>query len=465
MSVKRLSPHEVTEILRLGASGSNSSSIAHELDIPRLQVVAILAHSRGTDSQTSETPPSLDIQPPTDLWLETEPPEPLLDEALTGKIEESEDALVYVGEDLEFGTPVYWDPTDSRAVHNPHLMILGESGSGKTYAAQCLIAELAQKDLPTIVFDYGQSFETSGLDPIFAKYCTPQEYLIGEEGLALNPFEIFPQDSRGPNTVATRLSDIFDAAFRLGDIQKKVFIDAALKTYEQAGIVMEHRQTWQVTPPDLTQFGATIEQFAMDREHYPNHRNAAGLSARLTPFFMLVSLRSNTWSWDALVNNGTCRVHMLQFRGLEGKTRKVLVELLLWHMFFHFKASGQNPLRVFCILDEAHHLSFRENGPMEALLRQARKFGLGIIFASQQPEDFSPVAYSNTASKLVFQTTDPTGAVSKFLAAKCHNYHRPDDIHEIITKLEQGQAFFITRNRGHLIQISNLPRRATQWTK
>ena len=46
---------------------------------------------------------------------------------------------------------------------NPHLMIMGESGSGKTYAVQCLVAELAQRKVPSILFDYGQSFELQHL--------------------------------------------------------------------------------------------------------------------------------------------------------------------------------------------------------------------------------------------------------------------------------------------------------------
>jgi DNA helicase HerA-like ATPase len=118
---------------------------------------------------------------------------------------------------------------------------------------------------------------------------------------------------------------------------------------------------------------------------------------------------------------------------------------------------------LYCVLDEAHHLSFRDGGPVDSLLREARKFGLGIIFASQQPGDFNPAAFSNSASKLVFQTSDPTLRVSKFLAAKCSNYSAPEQIRDLISVLKQGEAFFITKNRGHLLRIAELERRATLW--
>jgi DNA helicase HerA-like ATPase len=178
---------------------------------------------------------------------------------------------------------------------------------------------------------------------------------------------------------------------------------------------------------------------------------------------MLASFRPGKWSWDELIENKAARVHVLQFRGLEGKTQRVLVEVLLWHLFFHLKSHGQQSLRVFLVLDEAHHLSFRETGPLNGLLREARKFGLGIIFASQQPEDFSPVAYSNSASKLVFQTSDPKLKVSKFLAGKVENFNRPEEIRDAIGGLPRGEALFITRNRGLRVRIADFAKRTTLW--
>ena len=60
----------------------------------------------------------------------------------------------------------------------------------------------------------------------------------------------------------------------------------------------------------------------------------------------------------------------------------------------------------------AHKLSFNPGSPVEKLLREGRKFGLGLILASQQPEDFSPVAFANTATKIVFQVGDERSTIS-----------------------------------------------------
>lgn len=479
MTASTLPKSTVEAVLRLASEKKDPTEIAQTVGIHRMQVVTLLAHDsmRTMPGQEPEPSSETSVAFPPDLWntssydVPSEPaatePEPTTDSSPVARgteaslLTEAAAGRILVGND-PYDAPIYWEPRDSRRVQNPHLMIMGESGSGKTYAAQCLVAELAQTGIPSIIFDYGQSFESEKLEQPFRESCHPKEHLIGEEGLALNPLNI-EGDPKGPNGVATRLADVFDAAFGLGLIQKKALIDAILRAYTDAGVDPASPSTWTAKAPSMLQLRNAIDSLAADK-HYPNYKNAAGLSARLTTFFMLAAFRDDAeWSWEDLIGDTSTKVHILQFRGLEGKTQRVLIEVLLWHMFFHLKGRGQNPLRLYCILDEAHHLSFRETSPVTALLREARKFGLGIIFASQQPEDFSPVAYSNSASKLIFQTADATQKVSRFLVSKLRNYQKPDEVQGLISRLEQGQAFFITQNKGYEVSVSDFPTRATFW--
>jgi DNA phosphorothioation-dependent restriction protein DptH len=452
------------QVLELLNQGKDSIEIGRLLGLKKMQVAAVLAHEK----LKAAGPSTADMTPPSDgvdaASYQESPAEKDYAVGIEEGLKEEPGAGLYVGDDLEYKDELFWNPTDSQAVQNPHMMIMGESGSGKTYAAQCLVAELSQLGVPSILFDYGQSFECESLDKSFVQVTKPTEYVIGEEGLTLNPIEIFQRDIQGPNAVATRLSDVFDAVYHLGDIQRKVLIDAILRAFEGVGIRPTDRTTWTNQPPTLATLQNILDELAADKD-YPSYKNATGVAARLMTFFMLNSFRSDgsRWSWEKLVNDKEKRVHILQFRGLEGKTQRVVVELLLWHLFFFLKSQGQSQLRLYCVLDEAHHLSFRDGGPVDSLLREARKFGLGIIFASQQPEDFSPAAFSNSASKLVFQTSDPTLKVSKSLGAKCSNYSAPEQIREVISVLKQGEAFFITENKGHVVRVANLKRRATLW--
>ena len=120
-------------------------------------------------------------------------------------------------------------------------------------------------------------------------------------------------------------------------------------------------------------------------------------------------------------------------------------------------------MRCFVVLDEAHKLAFVPGSPAEKLLREGRKFGLGLILASQQPEDFSSVAFANTATKMVFQVGDDKSAVSRQLARKVVNSHSFAEIAELITRLPRGWAYFISENIGRVVRIHAFEERMARW--
>jgi hypothetical protein len=99
----------------------------------------------------------------------------------------------------------------------------------------------------------------------------------------------------------------------------------------------------------------------------------------------------------------------------------------------------------------------------EKLLREGRKFGLGLILASQQPEDFSSVAFANTATKMIFQVGDDKSVVSRRLARKVVNSHSFAEIAELITRLPRGWAYFISENVGRVVRIHSFKERMAQW--
>jgi hypothetical protein len=486
----KITDADAQEIVRLHDNQTDPTEIAQRLNLKTAQVNAIIAHLRrsvvsddrptatpsenGGHAHNDELDESADRKQLVKEYSSDPEPEPEAPPIVAREegrrvdrvVEEAEetDEGIFVGNDAEYGDPQYWNPQDAGAVNNPHMMIVGESGSGKTYATLCLTAELAHRGLPTIIFDYAQGFELDQLDDVYKKYVKVQEFRIGEDGISLNPLQIFPNDVKGPSSVATRVSDVFDAVYRLGPIQTRVLIDAILATFEKVGILPNVPSSWKADAPNFGQLQQTLDDLASDKAHQ-HSKNAVGVSARLTPFFMLSSFGSSEqrWSWESLFADPKHKVHVLQFRGLEGKTQNITLEILLWHLFFYLKSHGKAKLRIYIVLDEAHHLSFREGGPIDMLLREARKFGLGVVFASQQPEDFSNVAFDNTASKLIFQTNDPALKVSRFIAAKCSNYDSPESIHDAISAQAQGHALFVTKNRGHLVQIADLRTRATLW--
>lgn len=58
-------------------------------------------------------------------------------------------------------------------------------------------------------------------------------------------------------------------------------------------------------------------------------------------------------------------------------------------------------MRVFAVVDEAHKLSYEET--LTELIREARKYGVGILLASQSVKDFDRVVFDMVGTKIALQ--------------------------------------------------------------
>ena len=103
-----------------------------------------------------------------------ETPEPRPTKQRPSSVRESRIAIP-IGTDKMSNDILYWSPTPDSSTPNPHLLVVGESGSGKTYATQCICTELVRRSIPTIVFDFGQSFALSTTPNEFREFGHPVE--------------------------------------------------------------------------------------------------------------------------------------------------------------------------------------------------------------------------------------------------------------------------------------------------
>src|SRR5208337_4341516 len=154
---KKVTPEQRDEILRMLAQGHDRDTISVAVGVTPGQVSAISAHVRmGTYAL-----PDLEEQPEVVASVALDRTSNLLGmlqnlEGLPGR--ETRLSPIYLGSDAEIGEEVSWNPAPASGSANPHVLILGESGFGKTYTIASLSAELAQENVVSVVFDYGQGF-------------------------------------------------------------------------------------------------------------------------------------------------------------------------------------------------------------------------------------------------------------------------------------------------------------------
>jgi DNA phosphorothioation-dependent restriction protein DptH len=322
------------------------------------------------------------------------------------------------------------------------------------------MVELAHVQLPSIVFDYGQGFSLENASAPFRGSVRTLEFDLTRNGIALNPLQIFPVDTHGPATVAQRVADTFLRVYpRLGVQQHAVLRQAVLDVLSDAGIIASDSRTWTLASPAFRDVEQKLQQYAADADSV-SKKAAASAASHISTLFFFDTFRKTgqALSWSDLLADHS-QVWILQLGGLEASVERAVTEFLLWSLMRYFEVAGPGPLRAFVVLDEAHKLAFGPGSPVEKILREGRKFGLGVILASQQPEDFNSVAFANTATKIVFQIADQTGRIARQLHRKVLNGHSYEYVASRINTLPRGTAYVVTGNRGFVTRMFSFEER------
>ena len=74
--------------------------------------------------------------------------------------------------------------------------------------------------------------------------------------------------------------------------------------------------------------------------------------------------------------------------------------------YLYEKGSSREPI-LYVIIDEAHRLKYDQKSSIGQLLKEARKYGVGVVLSTQDPVDFTDLVYNNVGGILTLQITAP----------------------------------------------------------
>lgn len=274
------------------------------------------------------------------------------------------------------GEPVYWHFGHPQ-LQNRHLLIFGTSGSGKTYGIQCLLAEMANAGLRSLIVDYTDGFLPNQVEPRFKAVSNPKDHFVYTEGLPLNPFRrqrqvidpARPPVEEGAFQVASRIESIFASVFEMGDQQS-----AALIRSLQAGLDLDPGFSLDKLLPRL-------------REDSPQGETLAN---KLEPLIKAKPFREGAASaWNGMLTSPGSRVHVLQLKGLAREIQKLVTEFVLWDLWDYAQSTGNKDRPIPIVLDEIQNLDHSSDSPIDKMLREGRKFGVGLMLATQTTSQFN----------------------------------------------------------------------------
>jgi len=353
--------------------------------------------------------------------------------------------------------PVYWHFGHPQ-LPNRHILIFGYPGSGKTYAIQCLLAEMAHQRLRSLIIDYTDGFLPGQMEPHFAEVAAPKSHYVMTDGLPLAPFrrqrqEIDPSQpprEEQPYEVATRIQSIFASIFTMGDQQTAALIRAI-----ETGI--EEDPEFRLRNLPLRLRDGTL--------------HGESLANKLEPLIRAEPFREGeSPNWEAVLGASAHWVQILQLKGRAREIQKMVTEFVLWDLYDYACNTGSKHRPIPIVLDEIQNLNHRSDSPIDKMLREGRKFGLAMMLATQTASNFTQDQRGRlflAGHKLFFKpATTEVGFFAQLLAEATGV--SKSDWAERLSRLEKGQCYSLgwaltssgaLKERAVLVSITPLEQR------
>jgi DNA polymerase III delta prime subunit len=336
-----------------------------------------------------------------------------------GQIDDRSSPSIRLGTDLLTGSAVGWPVT---VKGNPHLLVAGLPGMGKTTCLLNLCQQMLQCEIRPIVFSYHHDIDER-LEQLVSKV-----RFLDFHGLDFNPLRVIDRGSRMAYLdVAGAIRDIFVAIFpEIGDIQGESIRKAIKDSFIELGWGEQDADLLSLTDPT---FGRFLEILRSDPK--PD-RGLRTLLARLEElddygFFQVSQSTESLWESEQPT---IIRIHTTQNNNLQ----KAFASLIFYWLYKDmFRRGIQDHITHAVVFDEARRAARLRLVPTMA--KECRKYGISLILASQEAKDFKPSLFSAIANYLVLRLNE---ADAKTLV---RNVCSSDQERVLVDKLKQMDRF------------------------
>ncbi|MDN4489693.1 ATP-binding protein [Demequina sp. SYSU T00068] len=384
--------------------------MVHELD-------ATVAPDSGEPGPSAR--PAAQVETPRDGEEPAQEPEPRDSSAeIEGEPPNraATEVRVVLGQDAT-GSEASWTVSTKGS---PHAFILGIPGQGKSVTTRKIIRDFASGGLPALVFDFHGDMAAE--PPEGARV------LDAAIGLPFSPFEPDVQPGRPINTNAMEIAEILGHVAGLGDIQRDNVYNALRHAFADHG--------WKALDPGASI--PTIDDFVdalTSLEGQQAGKNAVARLRAFTDFGLFVPTEAERFN----ILNPDQHGLVVDISRLTEEVQRVAASFILRKVYremFRWPQDGSMKLAV--VLDEAHRMA--KDVTLPKLMKEGRKYGAGVVVASQNVDDFHADVLGNAGTKIVFRTNYPASkSVSKFLRGR-----QGTDLSQEIEKLNVGVAYVST---------------------
>ncbi len=343
--------------------------------------------------------------------------------------------FVRFGIDTLTNTEVKWTVS---VKGNPHLLIAGLPGMGKTTCLVNMCKQLVESNIRPIVFSYHQDIDEN-LEKSLGKV-----HFVDFDGLAFNPLQVIDRESRTAHLdVAGAMRDIFAAIYpELGDIQASHIRIAIKDSFEEVGWGTDAG----VQEPVFRRFVEIL------RDKPKPNRGLRTLLERLEELddygFFDTDANSQGSLWS-IEGPSVVRIHTTQNEMLQ----RAFAFLVFYSLYKDmFRRGIHDRITHALVIDEAHRAARLKLIPTMA--KECRKYGISLVLASQEARDFDVSVFSAIANYLILRSTD---ADAKFLVRNVSTSRQERALIDKIKEIRRFRALYFSEGSRRPSQVALSP--------
>ncbi|MBO3810001.1 MAG: ATP-binding protein [Candidatus Brockarchaeota archaeon] len=312
---------------------------------------------------------------------------------------------------------------DLASQNNPHLCILGITGSGKSVTCKTLATRYHDRyQSKILVIDYAGEYAPWVL--------SRGGIVIDMSKNSINPFEL------GGEPLLVKIQQVveaFEVICNFNLLQTNIFDKYVEKAYELSGFRLHDESTWRNNAPNLAEIIQLMENDVQSLSA-PEQATVESVLRRLRPLAQgpFGIFKASPISLPDLTKGFVC----LDLSKLASNSLK---DLIAWTVFQYIdsvmRIGGQHEGIELLIIIEAHRICRDARAIPVRIIKEGRKYGYAVIVVAQDLSDLAPQIIANVGTMIIHQITHPQYVrfLERQLGLAQHEVER-------LRNLERGEA-------------------------
>ena len=323
---------------------------------------------------------------------------------------------------------------------NPHLLVAGLPGMGKTTCLLNLCRQMVEAEISPIIFSYHEDIDEK------LKSSVDSLRFVDFDGLGFNPLRVIDRTNHMAHLdVAGAIRDIFNAVYPdLGDIQADRIRKAVRDSFTELG--------WgeRGSAADLEEpaFGRFVEILRADPKPDRSLRSLLARLDELEDYGFFAAGSSNESIWDR-GRTTVVRIHTTQSENLQ----RAFASLVFYGLYKDmFRRGIQERITHAIVFDEAHRAGRLKLIPTMA--KECRKYGIALVLASQEARDFHASVFSAIANYLVLRLNETD---AKALVRNVADSRQQRALVDRLKQIERFKALYFQEGKMQPSRVELLP--------